>query len=236
MTVEVRRAADRFRTSAEGRSTAHSFSFGPHYDPENIAFGPLVAHNDELLPPGTGYADHRHTGLEIVTWVASGALRHRDDHGGEVVVPAGAVQRLDAATGVVHSEVAAADVATRFVQSWLRIAPDEAKETDATGPEPAYAWQAVDPVPGRWSVLAGDGGLPLRTTGAALLLGVPGAVPLPVPAAELVHLFVLGGEVVVGTHVLGDGDALRARHHEPLVVSAVTGDPRVLVWLLPASD
>ena len=230
MALEVRRAAARFRTSAEGRSTAHSFSFGTHYDPDNVALGPLVAHNDELLPPGTGYADHRHTGLEIVTWVVSGALRHRDDLGGEAVVPAGSVQRLDAAAGVVHSEVAAADVPTRFVQSWLRL--DEAE----SHPGPTYGWAPVEPVPAGWTVLAGDGGLPLRTAGAALLLGVPGEVDLAVPTAPLVHLFVLGGEIAVGTEVLGDGDALRASGHEPLDVTAVAGGPRLLVWLLPASS
>ena len=72
----VPRGGDRFVTRAEGRTTWHSFSFGAHYDPGNVGFGVLVAHNDERLPPGTGYDDHPHADLEIVTWVLTGALRH----------------------------------------------------------------------------------------------------------------------------------------------------------------
>jgi len=230
MAAQVRRAADRFRTAVEGRSTAHSFSFGAHYEPDNLALGPLVAHNDEVLPPGTGYAEHRHTGLEIVTWVVSGALRHRDDRGHEVVVPAGAVQRLDAAAGVAHSEVAAADDPTRFVQSWLRL--DAADDPDAAAAT-TYAWTAVEPVAGGWVDLAGGEGLPLRTQGATLLLGVPGGDGLAIPDAPLAHLFVVSGRVAVGREVLGDGDALRTSDHEPLSVTAVAGDPRLLLWLLP---
>lgn len=234
MAAQVRRAADRFHTAAQGRSTAHSFSFGAHYDPGNVALGPLVAHNDEVLPPGTGYTEHRHTGLEIVTWVVSGALRHRDDRGREVVVPAGAVQRLDAAAGVAHSEVAAADAPTRFVQSWLRLdAADDPDAAGAAGAETTYAWAAVEPVAGGWVDLAGREGLPLRTRDAALLLGVPGGDGLAVPSAPLVHLFVVSGRVAVGREVLGDGDALRTSDHEPLSVTAVAGDPRLLLWLLP---
>ena len=96
--IEYRPAQDRFRTEAEGRTTWHSFSFGAHYDPHNIGFGSLVAHNDELLPPGTGYAEHPHTDLEIVTWVLSGALRHTSTVGSAVIGP-GQVQRLSAGAG-----------------------------------------------------------------------------------------------------------------------------------------
>jgi hypothetical protein len=81
VTIEVRRAADRFVARAEGRTTWHSFSFGGHYDPANVGFGALVAHNDEHLPPGTGYSDHPHHDVEIVTLVLEGALRHTDSTG-----------------------------------------------------------------------------------------------------------------------------------------------------------
>ncbi len=72
--IEYRESDGRFVTRAEGRTTHHSFSFGAHYDPANTGFGALVAHNDERLPPGTGYDEHRHENLEIVTWVLSGSV------------------------------------------------------------------------------------------------------------------------------------------------------------------
>ena len=127
--IEYRPGADRFVTRAEGRTTWHSFSFGAHYDPGNVGFGRLVAHNDERLPPGTGYDDHPHADLEIVTWVLSGALRHTSTVGSGVIGP-GQVQRLSAGSGVVHSEVADGPEETRFLQAWVR--PDE------PGLEPDY--------------------------------------------------------------------------------------------------
>ncbi len=127
--IEYRPGADRFVTRAEGRTTWHSFSFGAHYDPGNVGFARLVAHNDERLPPGTGYDDHPHADLEIVTWVLTGALRHTSTVGSGVIGP-GQVQRLSAGSGVVHSEVADGPEETRFLQAWVR--PDE------PGLEPDY--------------------------------------------------------------------------------------------------
>ena len=101
--IEYRLARDRFRTEAEGRTTWHSFSFGAHYDPANVGFESLVAHNDERLPPGTGYADHPHADLEIVSWVLTGSLHHASDVGTGDTGP-GWVQRLSAGSGVVKQQ------------------------------------------------------------------------------------------------------------------------------------
>ena len=106
MSVEVRRGTARFLTRNEGRSTRHSFSFGPHYDPENVGFGPMVCHDDHCCARAAGSTDHPHSDLEIVTWVLTGALVHADDHGHEGAVIPGTVQVLSAGSGVVHAEIA----------------------------------------------------------------------------------------------------------------------------------
>ena len=61
--MEIRRSGDRFVTSSDWLESRHSFSFGPHYDPANIGFGFLVAHNDEVVAPGKGFAAHPHQDL-----------------------------------------------------------------------------------------------------------------------------------------------------------------------------
>lgn len=119
MSVQVRRAADWFVTRGEGVLSRHCFSFGAHYDPQHTGFGALVACNLEQLEPGAGFPDHPHRGLEIVTWVLEGALRHRDSAGHDAVVRPGEVQHLRAGTGVVHAEANASPGLTRFVQLWL---------------------------------------------------------------------------------------------------------------------
>jgi redox-sensitive bicupin YhaK (pirin superfamily) len=232
--VEVRRAADRFRTDADGRTTWHSFSFGAHYDPHNVGFGALLALNDERLPEGTGYPDHPHRDTEIVTVVLSGALRHRDDAGRTGVLGPGDVQLLSAGAGVVHAEVAdgSAGGPTRFLQAWVR--PDE------SGLVPSYAGghQQLGP---SWTCLAADGGavLPLHTRGAALHAARldPGQ-GLVLPAAPRLHLFVADGALrlgLAGADVLLDldtDDAARVLDDGGSVTATAPGT-LVLLWALP---
>ena len=103
VTVEIRRASDAFVTRERGRLTRHGFSFGPHYDPDNVAFGPMVCHDDHLLSGGQGFADHSHADLEIVTWVLRGSLTHTDSSHHAGTVGPGTVQVLSAGSGVVHA-------------------------------------------------------------------------------------------------------------------------------------
>jgi hypothetical protein len=121
--TEVRRSADRFTTERPGSRTRYCFSFGPHYDPDNVSFGPVVAVNDETVLVGGGFAPHRHAGLVIVTYVVSGSLAHQGIS--TAVVPAGALAVLRCGGGVEHSEVNAGDEELRFVQTWLTTSSDE---------------------------------------------------------------------------------------------------------------
>lgn len=201
MTIEVRRAADRFRTRDEGRDTFHSFSFGPHYDPANLGFAAMVAHNDENLPPGTGYDDHRHGDVEIVTWVLAGALRHTDSSGRDQVLEPGQVLRTSAGSGIVHAEVSASDGPTRFLQTWLR--PDEA------GVVPSYAATAVGATAGLTEIVGPGGAVDIGSRGARLFVAHPGSGAVQLPDAPRLHVFVPDGSFTVGERFLGPGDAAR---------------------------
>lgn len=79
--VDVRRADDRFLTTAAGWQTRHAFSFGQHYDPGNTGFGLLLVHDETTVLPGSGFDPHPHRDVEIVTWVLAGALAHEDSTG-----------------------------------------------------------------------------------------------------------------------------------------------------------
>ena len=229
MPIEVRASAERFLTRAEGRTTWHSFSFGAHYDPHNVGFGALVALNDELLPRGTGYDDHPHRDTEIVTWVLSGALRHRDSSGHEAVLGPGAVQHISAGSGIVHSEVAASSVTTRFVQAWVR--PDE------PGLAPSWASAHVDPrAHGLLTLASGDGesGLPLHARATSLSVALLDAgETVELPDAPRLHVFVVTGELLVGAQALEAGDAARMVDEGGRSVRAVMPATQALVWALP---
>lgn len=221
--IEYRPAQDRFRTEAEGRTTWHSFSFGAHYDPGNIGFGSLVAHNDERLPPGTGYGDHPHTDLEIVTWVLSGALRHTSSVGSAVIGP-GQVQRLSAGAGVVHSEVADGAETTRFLQAWVR--------PDASGLVPGYVSAEVAFTDGWTRVADGDGQgvVPVSARGASLNVAELGTRQrLPLLDAPLLHVFVARGRVLLGERTLAPGDEARLLDEGGREVVAEE-DTQLVVW------
>ena len=213
--------------AVKGRLTSHSFSFGPHYDPANLGFGPLVCHNDDRLDPSAaedaGYAEHAHTELEIVTWVLDGALVHTDSSGHRHVVEAGRAQVLSAGTGVRHSEVAdAGSGRCRFVQAWLT--------PTAAGGTPSYVLgEAPAPSSGLVEVAGGDG-LPVGTAGARLLVArlAPGS-SVSLPADPRQHVFAATGAVSLDGVDLRSGDAVRLTDEPGQVVTA-TEETELLVW------
>lgn len=221
--IEHRPARDRFLTRAEGRTTWHSFSFGTHYQPTNVGFGSLVAHNDERLPPGTGYAEHPHADLEIVTWVLNGTLRHTSTVGTGVLGP-GQVQRLSAGSGVVHSEVSEGGEQTRFLQTWVR--PDE------PGLVPDYLARDVRLGTDWTRVADGDGGgvVPLAARGTTLdAAEIVGGQRLALPEIPRLHVFVARGGVLLGERLLRPGDAARLLDEGGREVTAEE-DTQLVVW------
>jgi redox-sensitive bicupin YhaK (pirin superfamily) len=238
MAATVYAGWQRFSTHEADRVTRHSFSFGPHYDPANLGFGPLVCHNDDLLQPGGGYPDHPHQDLEIVTWVLSGVLLHTDSTGHTSPIGAGTVQAMSAGSGIRHAEVAdPASGPTRFVQAWVR--------PDSPGGSPEHHELAVDLAGSGLVPVAGSGGLPIRTTGASLQVArlAPGET-VALPDAPLVHAFAATGALDLGhgtaggpdggpgnggTGRLAEGDALRLSDEPGRVVTA-TEHTDLLVW------
>ncbi len=203
--------------------TRHSFSFGPHYEPANLGFGPLVCHNDDVLQRGAGYPEHPHADLEIVTWVLEGALVHADSTGASHVVEAGRAQVLSAGSGIRHSEVGdPGSGRCRFIQAWI---------TPTTpGSEPAYVLGEAPP-PGAGLVeVVGGGGLPIGTRGARLLLArlAPGQ-SAQLPADPRQHVFAATGTVDLDGLALGAGDAVRLVDEPGQTVRAHDA-AQLLVW------
>lgn len=238
--VEVRRSGDRFATVAPARPdaaegwavTRHSFSFGEHYDPQNVGFGPLVALNDETVRAGEGYPEHTHRDVDIVTWVLSGVLVHSDSSDDDEVVATiepGDVQLLSAGAGVRHAEGAAEEGPVRFVQTWVR--------TDEPGGPPSWTCGGVAEAvlaAGWFPVASGsdaDALVTLRSRGSTLWVTRLAAGEARVlPEAPAAYVLVAQGSAEVdGVGRLDEGDALRITRPAPLVVNA-RGSAELLVW------
>jgi len=221
--LEIRRASDRFVTVAEGRRTWHSFSFGAHYDPGNVGFGPLVCHNDDHVEPGSGYDDHPHRDVEVVTWVLEGALSHRDSEGRAGVVTPGRVQAMSAGSGIVHAErVEPGAGPTRFVQTWVR--------PDVPGGVPSYASSAVDPGPDWTPVLSGarPDVVPIGTRSATLWVARPGAgASLALPDVPHAHLFVARGAATLRVDAAGEASPYDLAEADAARLTGLAGAVRV---------
>jgi len=181
--IEIHRGADRAVTTTPGITTRHGFSSGAHYDPANLSFGPLVAHDVHSVAPGAGFERHSHRGLEIVSWVLTGTLRHEDSSGRSNTVRHGTVQHLSAGSGIDHAELNAGDDELRFVQMWLLGEPGE----------PAYRAEGTD----------------IEVSGARFrILRVDGEARLP--AVPFLHVFVASGAVDLSGTYLVEGDEARS--------------------------
>ena len=213
--VELQRSGERFLTRGEGTSTRHSFSYGSHYDPDNIGFGQLIAINEETIEPEQGYELHHHADVEIVTWVLEGSLRHEDTAGHRGVITPGTAQRLSAGSGVQHSERNASwDEPLRFVQMMLR--------SDNAG-EPSYE-----------QIEVGEGALvptvPVDNVRARLVLVRAGKGEMVhIDASPLAYVHVTMGEASAAEHLLRVGDALRLTDAGAYDVYAQEA-AEVLIW------
>jgi quercetin 2,3-dioxygenase len=84
--------------------THHTFSFGQYHDPQHTRFRSLRVINEDIVAPGQGFGMHPHQDMEILTWIVSGALQHRDSMGNGEVIRPGDLQHMTAGTGILHSE------------------------------------------------------------------------------------------------------------------------------------
>ena len=244
-TVDVRRAADRYKSQFGWLDSKHSFSFGHLFSKTNTHHGLLLVNNDDIVDPGTGFDTHPHQDMEIVTWVLEGSLVHQDSTGHNGVIYPGLAQRMSAGRGILHSEKndswkLAGDVhkdPVHFVQMW--VLPDENNIT------PGYEQLEIDhellsgglvPVASGMDKHNGESAIRIKNKYAALYAArLQSGQSVELPEAPFLHLFVPRGSVSLeGAGALATGDAVRFTATGGQKVTA-TEHAEILVWEMHAS-
>ena len=150
--ITIRKAEDRGHANYGWLDARHTFSFADYYDPEHVHFRALRVINEDRVSGGQGFGLHPHRDMEIISYIVSGILEHKDSMGNRAQMKAGEVQRISAGSGIMHSEYNASPIEpVHFLQIW--ITPDQ------RGVEPRYAEKSVREMdPGKLNLIASKSG------------------------------------------------------------------------------
>jgi redox-sensitive bicupin YhaK (pirin superfamily) len=219
--LSLRPSAERGKAEFGWLSSRHSFSFGSYYDPDFMGHGPLRVINEDRVDPARGFGAHGHRDMEIISYVLSGALEHRDSLGNGSVIRPGDVQRMSAGTGVVHSEMnPSAAESVHFLQIW--ILPER------EGLTPGYEQRSY-PEPERQDQLRLVGSRDGRDGSVTIHRDVDLYAALLAPGRRLEHGFAPGrlgwlqlarGVVTLGGQRLEAGDGVAIAASAPLAIEA----------------
>ena len=229
----LRRAQDRGHARHGWLESWHSFSFADYFDPQHMGFSALRVINDDVIAPAQGFGTHGHRDMEIITYVLSGELAHRDSMGNGSTIRPGDVQRMSAGRGVQHSEFNASRAdPVHLLQIWI--------EPDVRGIEPGYEEKHFGATEkrGRLCLIASpeaaDGSVTIHQDArvyAGLFDGGERAV-LEVAPGRSAYVHVARGSVAVNGQRLDAGDALKLTQATSIeIADGDAGD--VLVFDLP---
>jgi quercetin 2,3-dioxygenase len=228
--LTLRKSSDRGFADHGWLKSFHSFSFAGYYDPQHMGWGNLRVINEDRIAPGTGFGTHGHRDMEIISYVVSGNLAHKDSMGNVKGIPPGDVQRMSAGSGVQHSEFNHAEgETTHFFQIWIEpsvkgIAPGYEQKTFSAAQKLGVLKLLASPD-------AADGSVKINADArmySGLFDGDQSAT-LPLVSERKAYVHLMRGKLQVNGQSLCAGDAALVAGESNLVL-AQGQDAEVLVF------
>jgi quercetin 2,3-dioxygenase len=218
--MTIRKANERGHAEHGWLDSYHTFSFADYYSPQWMGYRSLRVINDDLVMPGMGFGTHPHQNMEIITYVLSGQLEHKDSMGNGRVIRPGEVQYMSAGSGVRHSEFNPSKTeASHFLQIWIM--------PDAQGVKPRYAEKSLRDAPtGKFHLVTSkagrDGSIAIHQDADLWLARLDAGQQVTQTLAPDRHawLHVAEGEVVLNGKKLTGGDAAAISREDKLELTA----------------
>lgn len=206
--ITIRKSKERGHANHGWLDSHHSFSFAGYHDPAHMGISNLRVINEDRVEAGRGFGTHSHRDMEIISYVLSGELGHKDSMGNVKGIPPGDVQRMSAGTGVQHSEFNHAEgQITHFLQIWIL--------PNVTGIQPSYEQKTFSDEEKRGKLRlvvspdGGDGSVRMHADAgmyAGLFDGAE-AAKLVLNSLRNYYVFLIRGELKVNEMLLSAGDA-----------------------------
>jgi redox-sensitive bicupin YhaK (pirin superfamily) len=210
--------------------TRFHFSFADYHDPERMGWGKIRVWNDDTIAPQSGFPPHSHSDMEIVTFVRTGAITHKDSMGNTGRTGAGDVQVMSAGNGVTHAEYNVESKDTTLFQIW--IIPDRA------GGEPGWGMRAFPrgERAGKWEIVASgdaekDDALPIRSDARILAATLAAGESVTYQAAPWRHQYLVatGGRIRVNGEEASPRDGIAITGEEAITIDALDNCELVMV-------
>ncbi len=219
--ITVRKSEERGSANHGWLNSNHTFSFANYYDPKYMGFHQLRVINEDRVKASKGFAPHSHQDMEIISYVLSGSLEHKDSMGNTSIIYPGEVQIMGAGTGVTHSEYNHSQTEdVHFLQIWIlpnqKNLPPRYEQKKYSQAEKQDKLCLIVSPDGR------DGSVTIHqdVNIYATLLESGTKIEYPLPANHHVWVQIIQGEILLNDHLLGTGDAIAVSAEDQVKIAA----------------
>ncbi|MFN6962280.1 MAG: pirin family protein [Pyrinomonadaceae bacterium] len=228
--ITIRRSDDRGKANYGWLDTRYTFSFSDYYDPRFMGFRDLRVINEDFIAPDQGFPTHGHRDMEIVTYVISGELSHRDSMGNGETIHPHEVQRMTAGTGVLHSEYSSPTDRTHLLQIWILPEKDNL--------QPSYEQKVFSPEEKRGKLClvasrgGGDGSVHINQDVKLYASILANGESVSYQLAEGRHAWIqlISGSVEVNGEKLNAGDGAAISNETQLTIKAADDNSEFLLF------